>query len=277
MAPTYTPMSFPRFHLFEFEDQPWFPSIVRDLATDYLCFVQSAFGLHRPIVSVLAEALRATGAREILDLCSGGGGPAVSLQQSLAATGLSTQITLTDRFPNRRAFQRIADASHGRIGFVAESIDARFVPKELGGFRTIFNSFHHFEESDAKKILCCAADAGQAIAVFEYPERNALIVLLTMCLTPFLVALASPFIRPFRWSRLFFTFLVPLVPLTCWWDGVVSHLRAYTVDELRSLADNAVPGSYEWRAGMIALRGSPGHLTYLVGHPRLKELPRSTS
>jgi hypothetical protein len=32
-------MTFPRFHLFEFEYQPWFPGIVRDLATDYLCFI----------------------------------------------------------------------------------------------------------------------------------------------------------------------------------------------------------------------------------------------
>jgi len=88
-------MTLPRFHLFELEDQPWLPDIVRDLATDYLCFIQSVLGLHRPIVSVLADALRATGARDIVDLCSGGGGPAISLQTSLAAGGLSTHITLT--------------------------------------------------------------------------------------------------------------------------------------------------------------------------------------
>jgi hypothetical protein len=35
-------MNLPCFHLIEFEDQPWFPCIVRDLATDYLCFIQSA-------------------------------------------------------------------------------------------------------------------------------------------------------------------------------------------------------------------------------------------
>ena len=58
-------MTLPRFHLFEFEDQPWLPDIVRNLATDYLCFIQSVSGLHRPIVSVLADALRATGAREM--------------------------------------------------------------------------------------------------------------------------------------------------------------------------------------------------------------------
>src|SRR2546423_8130199 len=123
-------MIFPRLHLFEFEDQPWFPALVRDLATDYLCLVQSALRLERPIVPVLATALRATRAREILDLCSGGGGPALSLERALADLGVAVRVTLTDRFPNRRAFQRIAQASRGQISFVAESVDARCVPPE---------------------------------------------------------------------------------------------------------------------------------------------------
>jgi hypothetical protein len=261
-------MTFPRFHLFEFEDQPWFPRHRARSGDRYLCFILSALEPHRAIVSVLADALRATGACEIVDLCSGGGGPAISLQASLAAAGLSTHITLIDRFPNRRAFHRIADVSYGQIGFVAQSVDARCVPRTLGGFRTIFNSFHHFREADAKKILRNAAESRQAIGIFEYPERSALIILLTLCFTPLLVALATPFIRPYRWTRFFFTYLVPLVPLTCWWDGVVSHLRAYTVDELSGLADEAAPDSYEWNAGRIALPSSPGHLTYLIGYPR---------
>jgi hypothetical protein len=56
-------MNFPRLHLFELEDQPWLPGIVRDLATDYLRFIQATFRLHRPIVPLLAEALRVTDCR----------------------------------------------------------------------------------------------------------------------------------------------------------------------------------------------------------------------
>jgi hypothetical protein len=258
----------PRLHLFEFEDQSWFPALVRDLATDYLCFIQSALRLDRPIVPVLATALRATGAREILDLCSGGGGPAVSLERALGDLGVSVRIRLTDRFPNRGAFQRIAQASRGQISFVPESVDARSVPPRLKGFRTIFNSFHHFRPADARRILRDAVDAGQPIAVFEYPERSGLVIFLTFCLTPLLVALLTPLIRPFRWSRFLFTYVLPLVPLICWWDGVISHLRAYTVDELRMLASEATPGSYQQNAGMIPLPGTPGHLTYLILRPR---------
>jgi len=77
-------MNFPRLHLFELEDQSWLPGIVRDLATDYLCFIQATFRLHRPVVSVLADALRTTGYRQILDLCSGGGGPILQVHQALS-------------------------------------------------------------------------------------------------------------------------------------------------------------------------------------------------
>ena len=261
-------MTFPRPHLFEFEDQPWLPGIVRDFATEYLCFIQTIFRLHRPIVPLLAEVLRITNQRQIIDLCSGGGGPVLEIQGALSAAGLNISITLTDRFPNSRAFRQINEASEKQIRFVPESVDARSVPDQLDGLRTMFNSFHHFRDSDARRILRDAVDAREPLAIFEYAERAVPIVLLTMILTPFLVALATPFIRPFRWSRLFLTYVLPLIPLTCWWDGVVSHLRAYTVEELKTLTKNLLSGSYSWHAGTVALPRSAGHLTYLLGRSR---------
>src|SRR3954469_13784718 len=108
-------MTFPRFHLFEFEDQSWFPAVVRDCATDYLSFMQATFGLYRPIVPLLAEALRKTGHRQIVDLCSGGGGPVLAIQKALSDAGLNTHLIMTDRFPNLRASERIAQASEKKI------------------------------------------------------------------------------------------------------------------------------------------------------------------
>ena len=39
------------------------------------------------------------------------------------------------------------------------------------------------------------------------------------------VLLATPFILPFRWSRLFWTYIVPALPLVLTFDVVVSLLR----------------------------------------------------
>jgi hypothetical protein len=59
-------VSLPRLQLFELEDLRWFPSTIRDLATDYLRFMETRFALHKPVVPLLrgrcsrnAAALRA--------------------------------------------------------------------------------------------------------------------------------------------------------------------------------------------------------------------------
>jgi hypothetical protein len=230
-------------------------------------------------VAILTEALRATQREEVVDLCSGGSGPVAPLQQALATEGLNIRFTLTDRFPNEAAFQCIASESQGAVSFVTESVDARAVPSQLQGFRTLFNAFHHFRPDDAIAILRDAAQAGQPIGIFEISERTLRTLVLASLLTPLLVALATPFIRPFRWSRLFWTYLVPLVPLTCWWDGIVSQFRAYTPTELERLAKATGVASYSWRAGRVPIASAPGYLTYLIGHPdgqeRLKPLPET--
>jgi len=260
-------MRLPRLHLFELEDQSWFPRVVRDLATDYLLFIEGTFRLDRPVMAPLVEALRASKAECVVDLCSGGGGPIALLHRALLAQGLDLRVTLTDRFPNLAAFRRIAAGSGGRITFVAEPVDARAVPRELRGFRTIFNSFHHFRPTQAKAVLRDAIDAGQPIGIFEIPERRVALIL-PLLFTPLFVLLGTPFIRPFRWRRLFWTYLVPLVPLTCLWDGIVSQLRAYTVQELEALTEVVTPDTYAWRAGRVPIPSTPGHVTYLWGYPR---------
>src|SRR5262245_45657432 len=101
----------PRIHLFELEDLAWFPPIIRDLATDYLQFIATGLSLHRPVVPLLADALRASGSTTVMDLCSGGGGPVGALREELVRTGLDVRFILTDKYPNHDAFRQLA-ASH---------------------------------------------------------------------------------------------------------------------------------------------------------------------
>ena len=64
-------MPLPRLHLFELEDQPWFPHTIRDFATDYLRFVEAKFALHKPVVPLVRDVLERSGAVQVVDLCSG--------------------------------------------------------------------------------------------------------------------------------------------------------------------------------------------------------------
>jgi hypothetical protein len=252
-----------RFHLFELEDQSWFPSTIRDLATDYLHFIETALKLDAVLVPLVERALGQSGTTRIVDLCSGGSGPLPGLVRALNAKGVPATATLTDLYPNIPAFEQIAAATDSRVTFATEPVDARAVPASLAGLRTIFNGFHHLAPEDARSVLHAAAAARQPIAIFEVSERSARTI--PVVLTPLVVWVVTPFMRPFLWRRLLWTYLVPLVPLTCFWDGIVSQLRAYTPAELRGLTAGSAP--MRWDIGRAPIAGGRGRLTYLIGVP----------
>ncbi len=257
----------PRMQLVELEDLPWFPSVLRDGGTCFLEFAERMSGHGRMLVAPLERALDATGETHLVDLCSGGGGPAATIADELAKRGRKVTVTLTDLYPNTPAFERAAQASGGVVTGRAAPVDATAVPAELRGFRTIFNAFHHFPPELAKKILADAVHQRQPIAVFEVVSRE-LPMLLGLLFTPISVTLSMPLWRPFRWPWLFLTWLVPVMQAFILWDGLVSWLRIYSVNELRALVADLDAPDWEWDIGTIQLGKAPLHGTYLVGYPK---------
>jgi hypothetical protein len=85
------------------------------------------------------------------------------------------------------------------------------VPARLAGFRTLFTAFHHFRPADARAILAAAVRDRQGIAIAEASSRSAA-ALAMMALVPLAVWALTLAIRPFRWSWLFWTYLVPVIP-----------------------------------------------------------------
>jgi hypothetical protein len=264
--PSLAGARFGRLQLLELEDQPWCPRAVRDGATGYLELVARWGRVHAAVAPILARALRAAGTHRIVDLCAGGGGPWRSLRPALEEQlGGAVTIRLTDRYPNPDAAARLGAAAGGRITAWPEPVDARAVPAELDGFRTLFTSFHHFPPGEAAAILADAVRSRQGIAIFELTARRARTTAL-IAGGPLLALGLVPWIRPFRWSRLAWTYLLPAIPLVVLWDGVISCLRSYTVPELRALAAAAGEG-YAWDAGVSRVPRLPVPLTWLVGYP----------
>lgn len=257
----------PRIHIFELEDQPWLPRTLRDLATDYLAFLLSWLEPYRQIVPFLSQALITTGRQRLIDLCSGGAGPVLDLQRALAREGLDVTVTLTDKYPNLPAFARLRRGDDA-VDFWPAPVDATAVPAELAGFRTIFTAFHHFRPEEAKKILADAVRARSPIGVFDVAERSPRMLLFALLCVPLLVFALTPFIRPVRWQRLLWTYVLPLVPLICWWDGVVSQLRAYRPDELEAMVDELPSNGFHWRIGATRSAFYRGCVTFLIGYPR---------
>ena len=256
-----------RFHLFEIEDQPWCPRVLRDALTDYLRFVMDRFEPYAPAVPLLADALERLGETRVVDLCSGGGGPWLSLLRRLRAEGRTgVRVRLTDYYPNRPAFQRLHEESGGAIDGNDEPVDATDVPAHLDGLLTLFTALHHFRPDAARRILQGAVRRGRGIAVFEATRRSP-VALLGMVFFSLGVLVFTPFVRPFRWSRLFWTYIIPLVPLLAWFDATVSCLRTYTPAELRALAAALGATEYRWESGMVRASRLLMPVTYLIGLP----------
>lgn len=255
-----------RMHLVELEDLPWFPAILRDGGTTYLEFVLRLSGHAKMLAPTLGRALRETGSTEILDLCSGGGGPVRIVVDALAEAGQPVTARLTDLYPNTEALAHVAAGSGGRIAVEPRPVDATAVPAELTGFRTIFNAFHHFRPETARRVLEDAMRARRPIGVFEVVSREAL-PLVGLLTSPIPVMLSMPLWRPFRWPWIVWTWLVPVMPLFVLWDGIVSWLRIYGEDELRELVRGLDDPGYTWEIGRIQLGSAPAHATYLIGRP----------
>lgn len=254
-----------RLHLLEIEDQPWCPAVLRDAATDFLQFMIVATDTYLPAVPLLQSALDRAGTRQVVDLCSGGGGPWPGLLAHLDTPDAPVDVCLTDRYPNREAFERANERTGGRLAFHPHPVDATALPAGLTGFRTLFTAFHHFRPDAARTILADAVRAGQGIGIFEATQRTAPSLLAT-AFSPLIVLAVTPFIRPFRWSRLLWTYLIPLVPLLVLFDGLVSCLRTYTPRELRTMTDSLDAAGYTWEIGEAKGRG-PVPVTYLIGIP----------
>jgi hypothetical protein len=251
-----------RIHLFEFEDQNWFPSFLRNYGTDFLQFLSNKTNMYTPIVPVLKKGLQLSKTNQIIDLGSGGGGGLIRLNEELEKEISDLKILLTDYYPNISAFKHTQKTSLN-FSYSDKSIDAKNVPENLKGLRTMFLSFHHFKEKDAIKILQNAVNSGESIAIFEAQERS-FVSILAMLFSPISVLFTTPFIRPFKLGRIIFTYLIPIVPLFVLWDGIVSSLRTYSVDEMIKLVNKVSNNdSFNWEIKRI--KSGPSVILYLLG------------
>jgi hypothetical protein len=253
-----------RVHLFEIHEQAWLPDSLRDAVTDVLQWILNFTQTYAAVEPRLRAALKHSMASQIVDLCSGAGGPWLWMQERLAAQKTPVDVWLTDKYPNEASLRRIQKRTSRGLRYYASPVEATRIPSDLQGFRTLFNAFHHFPPEQARALVRQAIERREGIAIFEVPRRS--IVTLVGCLLfAFGALLAVPLMRPLRWSRLFWTYVIPLTPLILCFDGLVSCLRAYSLAELSEMAQIHAQG-YRWEfgeeQGILSLK-----VTYLVGFP----------
>lgn len=268
-----------RLRLFEFEDFHWFPGSVREGLTGFIATMHRLLGTDRVLAPLLARAMEASGTTQVVDLCSGAGGPMVQTTARLSRDhGVCAEVTLTDLFPNTEAIARINSGTPTtRVRYRAEPVDAGAVPTELIGVRTMIGSFHHMPPAVARRILKDAFAQRRAICVLEISDNSQpwwlwwaaipAVAVMTLLLTPW--------IRPVRLQQLLLTYVLPVMPLVIAWDGAVSNARTYSEGDLRELLEGLEAPDYRWEIAHPKAPGAPATMLTLVGLPRCDGRPRS--
>jgi hypothetical protein len=198
-------------------------------------------GIYAPVAPVLREALARRKTAQITDLGSGNGGPLRSLVQRGALPAVD--ILLTDLYPSSDG------TAEGEMRWHSDPVNAMEGDPPGEGVVTLFNAFHHFTAAQQRELIRLHAPRG--VLVFEVLQPTLTTFLKILLTTTIGQLLLAPFVRPFRWERLLFTYLLPINLITIPWDGLVSVLRSSHPNTLGERLRSAVPAGYVIDAGTL--------------------------
>ncbi|EHK44085.1 hypothetical protein TRIATDRAFT_150578 [Trichoderma atroviride IMI 206040] len=278
----------PRLHLFEIDDQPWFPAFLRSRIQNALT---AAWNSNTPLQpqspariaasTLIRELGSSLSSYTFIDFCAGGGGPTPTIQKTINAHlkvegKPPVDFILTDLHPNVRAWDKIA-RHFPQISYERQSVDASKAPKHLverqDGKKVmrLFNlAFHHFDDVLARDILRDTVKTSHGFAIFELQDRS-LAGMVSVCM----LGVASIVMAPaFAWkwrspTSLAFSWLLPVLPFVLVFDGIVSCLRTRTPSEVESLLRGcgADTSSWEIQSGRCKFIWPCGYLNWVICRP----------
>ncbi len=240
-----------KIRLPELEDYAWFPPILRRMQMDFIGWLVEFFQVYRAIVPQIKKLSKNNSTW--IDLCSGSGKPVSSIDKHFDEV---TSIILTDLYPSN------VEKTNGRTRWIVSPIDTT-KKLEVNGFRTMFNAFHHFDTT--KKIEILQNHGKHGILIAEILEPNIFNLIKIIFTTTIGQLLFRPFVKPFSISGIFFTYIVPINLLTVTWDGIASVLKSSNQNELKAIAQTALPGFTieTGKAGKFGMK-----VIYLLVHPK---------
>jgi len=215
---------------FELEDQAWFPNILREQQTAFIGWMVRAFGLYKGIDQVLAQEVSKHNGT-ITDLGSGAGGPWKQLAMSPLLRGAS--IELTDLYP--QAPTELAP----NCSYYSKPLSALQPLPHAKGLVTLFNAFHHFTPEQREQMIRNLVLNGRSFMAAEILAPTVLDFLRILTATTIGQLLFAPFIRPFSWKRMLFTYVLPINILTVTWDGLASVFRGISAKDMEAMAAKA--------------------------------------
>lgn len=217
---------------YEIEDQAFFPPLLRRQQMEAISFMVRLMQTYKPLVPVAQRHLQQN--HTWTDCCTGAAGPVIYL---LREGCFPHQLILADRYMLVAKKQ----VPHSNYRLVQTDVQKE-IPGD--GFITMFNAFHHFTPGAKKQFLEKAATQQRPLLIAEITRPDLLNFASITLAATLLQLLVAPFIKPFRWSRLLFTYIIPLNIITVLWDGWMSVFFGMRRSGFRKLESYSTDSGY---------------------------------
>lgn len=259
-----------RWNCKELHENSRCPEVLRDGMTSFLSF----FAIHSKIFhaahSKIIDMLNQLNENRMVDICAGGGLCSLrmlqKLQNSMQRDDLT--LTLTDLYPNK-LWPKIQTLGGSSMKIVNEPVDARESFARFQGLHLMFAALHHFSPEEIVELLEAAVDNQQPLACFDYFQRDMKMEILLVFCAPILLLCTSFLVYPFSWKRLFFTYIIPVLPVMLMIDTFISRQRSYLVSELEEIiAQVDAQGKMMIETGVLKFWYGIGKLHYISALPK---------
>jgi hypothetical protein len=243
----------------ELEDYNWFPAILRRWQLEFVGNLSVWTKLYKPLVAVINKMTGDNKITALQDCCSGSGFPALYIHQQLQT---KIPLLLTDKYPDENFINQ------PRVVYSKASVDVLQIQAAEKTLYTMCNAFHHFTTAQQKTILKNLANNDSAFIIAEILEPGLINAIKIFFTGTLLQIFTAPFVQPFSFTRLFFTYIIPVNLFTVTYDGIISVVRSKTEKQYRQLAESIVASNFIITVHKI--NNFKGNLVYIKGEPAIK-------
>ncbi len=241
----------------ELEDHGWFPNLFRRHQAEYIGSIVNWFKLYRPLVANFQKMVVENKIIIIQDLCSGSGIPAIDMHRQLKG---KHQTILSDKFPVR-SFTNINE-----ISYLPEEVDVLLLEPQPSVCYTMYNGFHHFTVTEQQLLIKKMAMMRNPFLIAEILTPGIFTMVKIIFAATLLQLFATPFIKPFSFMRLLFTYIIPVNLFTVLYDGIISVTRSKTVKQYTGLLESLSTTEFKisihqysnWKGKVVCIKGMPG-------------------
>jgi SAM-dependent methyltransferase len=229
--------------LFEFMDQDWVPNSLRMTLRDIL-----EIALAKPFrpyyAGVAAQVQQAIDGKEKMSVVELGAGTAPITQHVAKLKNLPQDLKLIacDLNPDHSTYEVLEKRHPGLVETIRVPVDfSKPLPFDEKSLLVLSAAFHHIPPSLRQPVI---HEISRYHAIIVEPiSRSWSSVLLAFLnwIPALLLPLRLIGRKPGFFRRMFWCWIVPAAPIAIVWDGIVSALRCWTIDEWKATLAEVLP------------------------------------